>query len=208
MKYHIMSYEFDIFLSYNRKFPHGEWVEDVFYPLFKPYLEDALNKDINIFKDTEEIKGGSAWKNKIKSALAHSKCMVAIWSPAYFRSEWCMKEYAVINYRQNKLGYLTNENPSGLVIPVQLFDGIHYPQFAKDIQALDCREYNRVGNGMKQTTLYSDFQGLLQKWVTNIAGVIDGVPDWDSTWLEASWLDDPFDNQQNSDSCKMSRPKL
>jgi hypothetical protein len=47
-----MEYEYDVFLSYNRKFPHGEWVDDIFFPLFKSYLDEALNKDVKIFKDS------------------------------------------------------------------------------------------------------------------------------------------------------------
>ena len=107
-----MNYKYDVFLSYNRKFPHGQWVDEIFYPLFVPYLGDALNKDVSVFKDTEDIEVGSSWPQRLRNALACSKCMVSILSPSYFRSEWCLQEFAVMHHRQNRLALASNGKPS------------------------------------------------------------------------------------------------
>ncbi len=189
-----MSYQYDVFLSYNRKFPHGQWVDEIFYPLFIPYLEDALNEEVSIFRDMEEIEGGSAWPQRLKNALAHSKCMVSVLSPSYFRSEWCMKEFVVMHHRQRQLGYLTVEKPNGLIIPLNLFDGEYFPDYANELQMLDCRNFNGVGEGMKRTQLYIDFQGVLQEWVCDVAKTVNNAPDWDAVWLSDGWLDIPLNN--------------
>lgn len=188
-----MAYQYDVFLSYNRKFPHGEWVNDIFYPLFVSYLEDALNQDVRVFKDDTEIKSGEAWKLRIEKSLVYSKVLVAIFSPAYFRSEWCSKEFAVMNYRQKNLGYLSYEKPNGLVIPLKIFDGEHFPEYANNLQMLDLIEYNRVGGGVKQTELYINLQGKLQEWVYEVAAAINAAPQWDESWNTSDWIEKTFE---------------
>jgi predicted transcriptional regulator len=151
-------------------------VNDTFLPLFTQYIEETLNRDIDIFLDTTSVAGGSAWQNKIKNALVYSKCMIAVWTPAYFRSQWCVKEFSVFHKRQTTLKYLTLEKPEGLIIPIQLFDGTHYKKYLDHIQALDCRNYNRVGTGIKKTALYIELQDILMKWAKDVAAVIENIP--------------------------------
>ena len=203
-----MGYRYDVFLSYNRKFPYGLWVDEIFCPLFVPYLEDALNQRVSLFKDTEEIEGGSAWPHRIKNALAHSKCMVSIFSPSYFRSEWCLKEFSIMYYRQKQLGYLTLEKPHGLILPVNIFDGEHFPGCARELQMLNCIDFNRVGEGMKKTKLYIDLQGLLQNWVYDVATSIHNAPGWDEGWLTPDWLDIPFDYVRKENTARVKKPNL
>lgn len=154
-----MSYQYDIFLSYNRKFPHGDWVNDIFLPFFKSYLEDALNlREVKIFIDIDEIKSGQAFDAKIKNALIHSKIMVSIFSPAYFLSEWCKKEFAIIDYRQRQCGYLTVENPNGLIVPIKIFDGEHFPEYVNEIfQITDFNKFSRIGIQTSNTPLFVEF---------------------------------------------------
>jgi hypothetical protein len=203
-----MSYQYDIFLSYNRKFPHGQWVDEMFYPLFVPYLEDALNQEVTIFKDTEEIETGAAWPERLMNALTHSRCMVSIFSPSYFRSEWCMKEFSIMYHRQKQLGYLTMEKPNGLIIPVNIFDGEHFPRFASKLQMLDCRELYRVGEAVKHTSIYIELQGVLQKWVYDVASAVKDAPAWDAAWLGKKWLDVPDVYTRADKKLKVKRPVL
>jgi hypothetical protein len=187
-----MAYEYDIFLSYNRKYPHGEWVNEIFYPLFKSYVDEALNKDVRIFKDAQEIQTGNDWRLKIRNALIKSKVMVSIFSPSYFRSEWCMREFSAIYYRQKSLGFLTLQNPTGLIVPIKIFDGEHFPEYANELQILNCIEFNRVGPGVKNTNLYIDLQGKLQDWVSDVAAAFDKAPDFDSQWMNEDWVEKAF----------------
>src|SRR5262245_31960098 len=94
-----MAYEYDIFLSYNRQHPHGTWVNEVLYPLLIPYVQDALNRNIRVFKDDREILTGAEWERTIMKALLNSRVMVAVLSPTYFLSEWCRREFQTIHYR-------------------------------------------------------------------------------------------------------------
>jgi len=203
-----MDYQYDVFLSYNRKFPYGQWVDEIFYPLFLPYLEDAVNRDVSVFKDTEKTRVGSAWPQRLKNAIAHSRCMVSIFSPSYFRSKWCMKEFWIMYHRQRQLGYLTVENPGGLIVPVNISDGEHFPSYAKELQMLDCRDFNRIGEGVKKTELYIDFQGVLQQWVVDAAAAVKNAPQWDPGWLTPEWLDIPVEYVPADNKPNVKKPRL
>ena len=203
-----MAYKYDVFLSYSRMEPHNEWSIKMFYPLFLSYLKEELNRDAEIFVDTQGIEGGSNWGLKIKNALAHSRCMVSILSPAYFRSIWCVKEFSVIDYRQKQLGYNTIQNPTGLIVPLRIYDGQHFPQFVNEIQILDCRDFFRVGEGVKQTQLYIDLQTKILQWIPDVATSVLSAPDWNEDWLRDTWLEAPSGNYQINNEPKASQPIL
>lgn len=203
-----MSYQYDVFLSYNREHHTTWWVDNIFYPLFVTYLGFALNKDIKIFKDTEEIETGSAWPQRLKNALAHSMCMVSIFSPPYFRSQWCMKEFAIMYYRQKQLGYLTVKKPTGLIIPVKVFDGEHFPDYARKLQMLDCVDYFLVGDFVKKSPVYLDIQRILKEWIYDVVKAINNAPEWSKDWLTQEWLDIPLRDFQPENKTRMRKPNL
>jgi hypothetical protein len=198
-----MAYKYDVFLSYVTESPFGEWVHEHLMPFFKPYLKNTLNQEVNIFVDRDEIYSGDAWPERIKNALAHSKCMVAIWSPSYFNSTWCKLECNVMLHREKKLGYRTIKNPRGLVLPINIFDGEHFPYYTRRIQYLDCRNFFRVSPGFRKTERYVDFQDLLIKWVYAVANSIKNAPPWSEKY--EIWLDDPVDyfNQPSDSSFRL-----
>jgi hypothetical protein len=191
-----MDYQYDVFISYSRKFLDGEWVKDIFYPLFKSYVDEALNREVKIFIDFQEIQSGNDWNLKIRNALIKSRVMVAIFSPSYFRSKWCMLEFSTINHRQKELGFLTLENPTGLIVPIKIFDGEHFPEYAKDLQIFDCIDYNRVGEGMKKTERYIELQGKLQEWIYHVATAFEKAPVFNETWMNEEWVEIPSSKVQ------------
>lgn len=93
---------------------------------------------MEIFFDTEEIKTGDQWKSKIEDSLKRSKCLVPILSPDYFHSSWCRSEWETFLEREKMLSMKTGR----LIIPAIFHDGEHFPEEAKNIQAMDFTEYN------------------------------------------------------------------
>ena len=73
---------------------------------------------------------------------------------------------------------------------------------------LDCRDFNRVGSGMKNTHLYINFQGELQRWVYDVAAVITGAPEWDEAWLSPEWLDVSVDTVRLENDIIIRKPNL
>ena len=185
-----MAYEHDVFISYKSGSLFGDWVYDIFLPNFKEILENALNRDVKLFVDRYEILSGAAWPERIKRALMHSRCLIPILSPTYFRSEWCNYEYNAFHDREKRLGYRTTDNPGGLIVPIRLFDGEHFPDCAKRIQSFDCRDFLRPAGGFKKTPDHSKFHGLLIEWIQrDLAECISNAPTWSDEfemWVENS----------------------
>ena len=112
-----MAYQYDVFISY--KSESKDWVLKAFLPLFERHLQEALGgRKPSIFMDMQRIENGDAWRNTLRYALAHSRCVVAVLTPSYFHSEWCTKELSVMLHRAKQHGLLTKEIPGGLIAPL------------------------------------------------------------------------------------------
>src|SRR5947208_5875856 len=132
-----MAYKHDVFLSYLHVRPSGTWVHEHFLPYFAFQLGNALNRWPEIFVDRTGIHLGEKWPIRLKKALAHSRCLVGIWTPLYFQSEWCQCECSVMRHRETQLGYGTSQRPDGLIVGIKVNDGIHFPEFARERQYAD-----------------------------------------------------------------------
>lgn len=188
-----MGYEHDIFVSYMHDGQMEGWVVQHLVPFIQSFVGNALNRPVHIFIDRAGIRSGDAWPARLRRALAKSRCLVAVWSPLYFHSDWCRRECSTMLHREVALGFRTIQKPEGLVIPVNVFDGNFFPKKAKDIQWLDCRKYWIVGDGFVKTERYVEFQDVLRTWADDAAHMIQGAPAWDEAWLTPSWLDLPDD---------------
>jgi FxsC-like protein len=93
-----MPYEF--FLSYTRA------NNDVYLKPFFDALCEVIRERRGLpasetvgFFDQRELELGEDWDRSIVDALQTSKVFLALWSPAYFKSEYCGKEWALFQRR-------------------------------------------------------------------------------------------------------------
>lgn len=183
-----MAYEHDIFLSYMHDEQMEGWVHDHLVPFIKTFVGNALNRPIDLFLDRKDIQSGDAWPQRLQRAIARSRCLIGIWSPLYFHSEWCRRECAAMLHRENQVGFRTIDNPHGLVLPINVFDGQFFPDCTQSIQWLDCQKYWIAGDGFIRTEKYVDFQDLLRNWSVDVASAIQRTPPFDTAWANAEWL--------------------
>lgn len=183
-----MTYKYDVFISYSRDFPFGDWVQDPFYPLFKGYLKGALWREPEIFIDND-IQSGDIWNQKLKDALAYSRCLVGIWSSNYFQSEWCKSECIVMLNRWQRINHELKDKTKGLVVPVSVHDGDSFPSYAKKVQYKDWKLFARLGDGFKKTERWIEFQDQISAWTEDVARAINNAPPWSEEWLSDEWLD-------------------
>jgi len=176
-------YHYDIFLSYTRNFI-GDWVHEHFLDLFRFHLQGSLGRSPDIFIDTQAISAGAIWPLRLKSALARSRCLVAILSPSYFESQWCMKECHVMLKRAASEGFGVEDNVGGLVLPAIASDGKFYPDYIKAIQSKDFRRFVRRGSSFTKVELYLEFQDTMESWTEEVADAIRQAPTWKSDWLD------------------------
>jgi TIR domain len=187
-----MAYQYDVFLSYSRRPISANWINHIFLPLFKDYLEGALGRNVKIFQDIQGIEGNDAWDSRLKNALAHSKAMVCVWLPQYFNSEWCLRELSVFMKREQTYKFRTNQQPQGLICPINIFDGEHFPDYVQRYQYLDCIKYNRTGEGFKQTEGYNDLQEILQNFAYDVAKAVNIAPEWKEDFLSKKFIDNAY----------------
>src|SRR6266446_2486578 len=187
------NYDYDVFLSYKKSPLKKMWVKDIFFDLFSDCLEDSIGRKPKIFLDESDLDGARDWSVDLKNNLAHSKCMVSIWSSVYFNvSEGWLCELVAMAYRQQKIGWFTIANPNTLIIPVyynkldQILEFVRNIQLAdliKKIQGYDFSNYNSVGEEFKRTARYLEMQDIIRdRLAPRVARIINAAPSWDPAW--------------------------
>ncbi len=170
-------YEHDIFISYSHKHPVLTWVQNHFEHELKNWLPQSMSYDPDVYIDWR-IETGADWPLELRKALKNSRCMVAVWSPTYFRSNWCNAEWKSMLAREAKLGFRTKDNPKGLVYPVKFFDGDLFPDEAKRTQQMDLIEWSNPYAQFRYTNRYDGFVSKIQQIAQEIAELISSVPQW------------------------------
>ena len=79
---------------------------------------------LRVFFDTDEIRSMDAWEARILTGLRQSKMMVAILSPSYFASAYCLKEWEI--YVETELAQAL---PGEGITPIYM---VRHPAFEAD----------------------------------------------------------------------------
>ena len=179
-----MPYEFDAFFSYKRNPQTDDWHSEVKKKL-EFWVGQEINRKVSIFMDTEDIRTGNRWKQKLGDALKKSRCIVCIWSPYYFQSRWCVSEWSTFLERESQYGC------SDLVIPARFHDGEYFPTQAKDTQSADFSSYASTMPAFWRTEKAVEFeQPHLQKFAKAIAECIHNAPEYDDDFPLIESTDD------------------
>ena len=174
-----MSYEWDVFLSYPRTERVQPWLEKHFIPLLRMHLEGLLADEPKIFVDSMQPTGVQ-WPQHIQAALARSRVMVAIWTPPYFSSDWCMAEWESMLQREVFLAERGNPQPSGLVYPLVFSDGKNFDERAKKTQSRDLSKLNYHHDCFRDSSKYLEFDDEVRKIAEDIENRIIVAPEWNS----------------------------
>ena len=85
--------------------------------LYKDLCEDLVQLEVGVpgFMDRQQIQLGSSWPDRLADGLANCRVFVAMFSPAYFNSDYCGKEWAAFSERADQLAGLDRPSP---IIPV------------------------------------------------------------------------------------------
>src|ERR1022692_492439 len=136
---HILSYQYDVSLSYKRSDDWARYVDNHFFPKLRFWLGAELGHPARIFFDAQDVETGASWPYKLADGLAHSRTMVCLWSKEYFNSDWCKEELTQMLARRKSL---TGPNgPPPLILAVIIHDSEDLNQSLKDIQRFDLHKY-------------------------------------------------------------------
>jgi hypothetical protein len=167
-----MGYDFEIFFSYKRSAESNAWHTGLKVALARWVSEEFGGEDIRIFFDLEDINVGSMWNAKIVKALCASTCLVAVWSPEYFRSKYCVAEWLTFDRRSK----LTNRE---LIAPASRQDGKFFPIDARALQIAKFNEYALIATKFWETPYAADFEvQLIKPFARDVAKLIRQAPDF------------------------------
>jgi hypothetical protein len=177
----VPGYEFDVFISYIRAGnPHG-WMHHNFLPRLKDCLADLLVDEPSVFVD-EEMSRGVHWPHQLENALNRSRIMVAVFSPQYFRSPWCLAEWETMVARERLFGLNSAAQPHGLIYPILFSDSENFPEYARKRSWRDLTDWNTPDPVFQQTVKWPEFHRKVQEIATDLAKLLPRVPDWAPGW--------------------------
>jgi hypothetical protein len=178
-------YAYDVFLSYKRNPLVEPWVKQFFLPNFRVWLEEARGGvSPRIFFDQECIDWGERWKDKLQVALNSSKVLLAIFSPSYFRSPWCRCELETFALREQIVG------GRRLRIPITHNDGEHFPQDARDLQAMNFSDCVSVMPAFPHHPKALILEDRIRKLVPAVAKALEDAPQFQHSWPMAQFGQD------------------
>lgn len=175
-------YEYDLFISYRRTDAVMRWIKNHFHPLIRAWLSENLTRDPKIFIDWEQ-ETGVDWPTNIRVALQKSRYLVAIWSPQYFTSEWCVAEWESMLQREKLLGMRSEQNTKGLVYSVVYSDGNSFPHHAKTtINVVMEPTWRHPHVQFNQSLAYLDFDKKIQEIAEELSSWINTAPQYRDDW--------------------------
>ncbi len=160
-------YEYDVFISYRHRGTVLEWFNNHFLPELERWLPNYMPYEPKIFQD-KKIEPGMDWRATLSQALLMSRCLVTIWCPEYFRSNWCKAELQAMLQRERLLGLQTNQNRSGLIYPVLYSGADCLPPDVQAIQYKDMSDLNFPNEVFKKLncicTLLYRYENYAKSW--------------------------------------------
>ncbi|MFE2724934.1 TIR-like protein FxsC [Kitasatospora sp. NPDC059327] len=129
------------FFSYARRdYEAGDAFVDQFFNDLRDELgriEPAAGADELAYRDTEGLRLGDNWEQQLAQMLARCRTMVALYSPAYFASLYCGKEWTAFRGRVRRHEELAGEVVPALIpvlwetLPGELPDEVRKIQFVQ-----------------------------------------------------------------------------
>src|SRR6478609_65977 len=171
-------YEYDVFFSYKRHDLTLDWTRQVAQRLRLWLGEELGGNAARIFVDEACIEIGNDWPETLKLALKSSRCMVAVWSPSYFQSNWCVSEWKSFCAREEAL----NLQPNGLIAPLQFHDGEHFPPEARRVQCADVRPYAVTVPAFWNSPKAIELEERLKSFATSVARIVRTAPPFNPDW--------------------------
>lgn len=164
-------YQYDVFFSYKRDSRSADWMKRV-QSTFEYWLSEELGRPALVFIDSSEIEAGDRWPTRLHQALKSSRCMVGVWTPAYFQSKWCHSEWKSFRAREDLLGL----NSHGLIAPLRYHDGEHFPEEARAVQWTDVAPYNSTMPAFWAGQGAVDLEDTLKGFVKKVARMVGAAP--------------------------------
>lgn len=169
-----MDYRYDLFISYKSNPEFNPWVRNLLFKMIKGYLADIFVEPM-IYIDYH-TETGEDWVKKIGEALGSTRVMLALFTPTYFASLWCVHELDLMHQR------LLNTMGNRLIIPAMASgDESCIPEEIGRLQIKSLKKY-RILDLQPGTKVCQEFSEKIRELSDEIAKAINEAPPFDPKW--------------------------
>ncbi|MEA3211858.1 MAG: hypothetical protein QOE70_4915 [Chthoniobacter sp.] len=173
-------YVHHVFVSYRRGGEWEAWVRRFFAPKLRTFLGLHLPGGVSVYLD-EQIDTGAAWQTALDQAIDSTRIMVPVFMCSFFDSQFCRNELARMFHREHHLGFRSDTNAAGLVVPVRLSETEYFPDFVNTIQQEDLTHF-AIPNLAPATPTHESFDLAMKTFALKVATAIRRVPSYDPEW--------------------------
>lgn len=174
-------YKYDVFLSYRRSNAWPRFVDSIFVPMFRHWLEAEIGQKPEIFYDVDSIEMGESWPYRLAEGIASSKILVCLWSNEYFCSPWCKAELGhMLARREFTRG---DSGPLPLILAMLIHDGENIPPQLNDIQRFPIQEYANPWLG-KNSPKAEELSERIRQFSVDVARALRRAPECDPSWSD------------------------
>jgi len=162
---------YHFFLSYARG-DDDEYVRRFYADLCREIrVHGGLRRDEHVgFMDTTDIPLGAPWPLELASAIVNSTVFIPLYSPGYFLSEWCGREWAVFD---RNVAQVSSMAPNGGFLPVVWLQPASIPPVALPRQHYSVSYGETYGSvGLRQLIKLRRYEDDYQETVAAFAAEI------------------------------------
>jgi hypothetical protein len=170
-------YEWDVFVSYRHNPPVGPFVTNVLFDLLKGWLCDEIDGDPRIFLDTSAMAAGDPLPKRLMRGLVRSRCLLAICSPSYFRSPWCLSEWESFRERE-----ALETGVDSLIVPVLFHKGGKVQDYLAGRIFADFTDYTFIDGFLFKTETGLAVQKAIKKLAADVAARVNAAPSFQLSW--------------------------
>jgi len=167
-------YRYDLYISSPRSGSIGDWMHNHLFPMLKGALTEELGVEPEIFFDAGSLEVGRSWPEQLTEALKRSRMLLAVLSPSYFHSSWCVLEWESMLARERLLG----DAQVRIIYPVLAHGGASLPASAKTRQWIDMRKWVIPIPSFKDSSRYVEFYEAVRRLAQMIAENVERTPPW------------------------------
>jgi hypothetical protein len=178
----VPGYEYDVFVSYSRHGSAPKWLKNHFYPKVEDCLTDHMTSSPKIFMD-KAMERAVDWPAALEKALHRSKIMIAVLTPRYFQSAWCMAELRSMRARERKLGLASPERPQGLIYPILYSDSENFPEEEGLRRSWwDFKKLSMPEPVFQESRDWPLFHNTVLELARDLSELVSQVPPWQPDW--------------------------
>ena len=182
-------YEYDVYVSYAHHPTLHEWLQG-FVSQLRSWVSLEMDADPRFFFDYSEVSLGDRWADRTMSALLRTKLLLAVVTPEYFQSEWCTREWATFEHREQ-----ITRTQTPLILPLHLRESKTTPDLPLRRQVFDISDLPLHSSAFTDTRLSLKITERVQRLAKTVVSELRNVPPFDPNWtvVEESRIDNaPF----------------